>query len=237
MSVVMRQRWRHLLFLHWAVDPAAVQRALPASLAVETFDGRAWIGLVPFAMEGVRPRFLPPVPGLSSFLELNLRTYVAAPDGRAGVWFFSLDANQPIAVRAARRWFHLPYEHAEMSAAFGGLDGTTRYRSRRRGDTVDADYRYRPRGAEREASPGTLEHFLVERYLLFADTPRGLRAGRVFHEPYRYRDVDLDAWDERVFALDGLEPPGRPPDHAIWSPGVDVRVGALEPPIRTRTGA
>ena len=116
----MRQCWSGLLFLHWPVDPAMIQSRLPDGLFVDTYDNKAWLGVVPFFMDRVRPVMLPPVPGLSWFLELNVRTYVHDAQGRPGVWFFSLDCNQPLAVEIARRFFHLPYEHAAMKAARRG---------------------------------------------------------------------------------------------------------------------
>ncbi len=110
----MRQRWTGLLFLHWPVEPALVAERLPAGLHVDTFEGNAWLGAVPFFMDRVRPVGTPPLPWLSWFMELNVRTYVHDDHGNAGVWFFSLDCNQPLAVEIARRSFHLPYQHAVM---------------------------------------------------------------------------------------------------------------------------
>lgn len=101
----MRQRWEKLLFLHWAWDAAEVQRTLPLGLTVDTFEGRAWLGVVPFFMRDVRPAWVPSVPGISNFLELNVRTYVFDGRGRPGIWFYSLDCNQRLAVRAARTFF------------------------------------------------------------------------------------------------------------------------------------
>src|SRR5271165_4837799 len=111
-SPVMFQRWFHLLLLHWPVEPESVP--LPPGLQVDTFAGKGWIGIVPFFMRGVRPAGLPSIGGLSNFLELNLRTYVLDRDGRPGIWFYSLDANQPLAVWIARLCFALPYQHAAM---------------------------------------------------------------------------------------------------------------------------
>jgi len=110
----MYQQWRDLLFLHWEYPAAAIQETLPEGLFVDTFGGTAYLGIVPFFMRNSRPRFLPAVPGLSNFMELNLRTYVYDRSGIPGVWFYSLDANQPLAVEIARRIFHLPYRHAKM---------------------------------------------------------------------------------------------------------------------------
>src|SRR5438270_283963 len=115
----MRMGWRDLLFAHWPVDAAALRRLLPAGLELDLFDGRAFVGAVPFRMEGVSPRLVPNVPGLHKFPELNLRTYVKA-GGKAGVWFFSLDAGQKLAVRAARYFFHLPYFDARFRIECAG---------------------------------------------------------------------------------------------------------------------
>jgi len=113
---VMLQRWERLAFLHWRWDPDVIQRTLPPGLTVDTFQDSAWLAIVPFFMRGIRPRFCPPVPGISDFLELNVRTYVRDAQGRHGVWFYSLDCDQPLAVWTARTFFHLPYQHARMSA-------------------------------------------------------------------------------------------------------------------------
>ena len=109
------QTWTNLLFSHWRVPPETLQTLLPDGLMVETFDGDGWLGMVPFAMEKVRPWWFPAVPGISWFLETNLRTYVTLPDGRSGVWFFSLDATKRLAVRVARRFWNLPYFDADLS--------------------------------------------------------------------------------------------------------------------------
>ena len=114
--VVMKQEWSHLLFLHWEMDPAIIQEQLPPGLTVDTYDGKAYLGVVPFHMDNVRPSFCPTVPGLSWFLELNLRTYVHDENGVPGVWFFALDCDQWLAVKLARGLFHLPYQHASMES-------------------------------------------------------------------------------------------------------------------------
>lgn len=132
--VVMRQQWAHLLFLHWQWDPAEIQRTLPPGLTVDVHDGRAWLGVVPFHMNRVRPAGLPAVPWFSDFLELNLRTYVHDEQGRPGVWFYSLDCNRWLAVKIARTGFHLPYEHAGITA--GEHAGTIDFRARRHGQAT-----------------------------------------------------------------------------------------------------
>lgn len=182
---VMHQRWTNVLFAHWPVAPSVLQPLLPASLEVLTCEGTAWIGVVPFLMSNVRPRGLPPFPWLSSFPELNVRTYVRHGDVK-GVWFFSLDASNPLAVRAARRVVHLPYYDARMR--IGATDGgTIRYESERTHRNAPPAHfvaSYRPEGDVRPAAPGTIDHFLIERYLLFAAAPRGLITVRIAHSPW-----------------------------------------------------
>jgi uncharacterized protein YqjF (DUF2071 family) len=228
--VAMRQRWAHLLFLHWAWDAAAVQRTLPAGLTVDTHEGHAWLGLVPFFMQRVRPAGLPAVPWLSDFLELNVRTYVHDARGRPGVWFYSLDCNRWPAVKVARAFFHLPYEHAAMTATIAPGDGTVDYRARRRGTAAESRFRYRTAGEGREAARGTREFFLAERYTLFAHDARRdhLWTGRVAHAPYRIAPAEVLAWDDTMLRLAGFDPRGRAPDHACTAEAVDVEVFPLE---------
>jgi uncharacterized protein len=221
-SPVMFQRWLHLLFIHWPLSPRIVQRTLPRGLEVDTFDNKAWIGIVPFFMRAVRPACLPSIPGISNFLELNLRTYVRDFSGRPGIWFYSLDASQPLAVCMARAAFALPYRFADMSAkvSIGEVD----YRSRRLGSAHRLCYRYQPLEALGEARFGTLEFFLIERYRLFAWRRSKLLTGRVNHSPYQLRKVLVPHADPELFAEDGFETPVEPPAHAIYSERVDVSI-------------
>jgi uncharacterized protein YqjF (DUF2071 family) len=181
-------------------------------------------------MRNIRPRFLPAVPGISDFMELNLRTYVYDRKGVPGVWFYSLDANQWLAVKIARRYFHLPYEHAVMRARRAG-EGRMRYESLRNG-AVGAGARcafdYEAGVDLPQPAPGSLEFFLVERYRLYSNTPSGLRRGAVFHKPYPLCRADLKAWDENLLGLAGFTPTGRTPDHVSMSRGVDVTIFPLE---------
>lgn len=228
-AFVMHQRWENLLFLHWSFEPEVIQATLPKGLHVDVWDGRAWVGVVPFEMRGIRLRFLPAVPGVSDFLELNLRTYVHDDEGVPGVWFYSLDCDQALAVWTARSLFHLPYQHARMSL-HKSADGVLRYHSQRRGDAVQSVFEYQFDGAARHAQPGTLEYFLAERYLLYAQTPGGLRRGRVHHTPYPLVDARVGRWDTRLFPLAGLPEPQGAPEHVLGSRGVRVRVWGLESP-------
>ena len=228
-AFVMHQRWEELLFLHWSFPPEEIQRTLPAGLRVDTFEGRAWVGLVPFFMRGIRPRWLPGAPWISNFLELNLRTYAVDARGRPGVWFFSLDCNRAPAVWLGRGLFHLNYQHARMHATTAP-DGLVSYECQRRGAVLPSRFRWRPVSSSRAAEPGTLEFFLCERYRLFAarQTTGRIRSGRVHHAPYELAAVEVETWDDQVFAQDGLPRPGRAPDHAAACHGVRVNVFPLE---------
>lgn len=228
---VMFQKWRRLLFLHWEYDPAEIQRTLPPGLYVDTFAGKTYLGVVPFYMRDVRPRFCPAAPGVSNFLETNVRTYVYDERGVAGVWFYSLDANQWLAVQAARRFFKLPYFYAKMRAR-QGLKDEVSYTTWRRGSdpNLGSHFRYRPDGSLHQAEPGSLEFFLAERYVLFAYDPanRQLSTGRVYHPPYPLCEAQVRNWDAHLLELAGLSAPNRPPEHILMSPGVDVDIFALE---------
>lgn len=224
---VMRQRWSGLLFLHWPVDAAMIADRLPPGLHVDTFDGIAWLGVVPFFMDRVRPVGLPPVPWISWFMELNVRTYVHDSNGNPGVWFFSLDCNQPLAVEIARRAFHLPYQHAAMTSETHG--NRIRYHSRRKtADSNEALFDYQNPAITQPASAGSLEWFLVERYLLFSANPAGdLFCGRVHHAPYQIAPARCDVWSAEPLRLNGFpEPPGAPVS-MLTAATVDVKIFPL----------
>ena len=223
---VMRQRWSQLLFLHWPVDPEWIRSRLPAGLHVDLFDNRGWMGVVPFAMERVHPVGLPPLPWISWFLELNVRTYVHDDAGRPGVWFFSLDCNQPLAVEVARRFFHLPYHHARIHAACE--DGETIYTSQRRGSKNTSSFRYRNPVRAEPAPEHSLEWFLVERYLLFTTDRTGqIRSGRVHHTPYRIEAADCAEWSSEPIVEDGFGCIQGPPVSMLVAEPVDVRIFPL----------
>lgn len=164
---VMTQTWHDLLFAHWPVDAAALREKIPAGFELDTFEGQAWIAVVPFHMSNVTPRGVPALPWVSAFPELNVRTYVRVAD-TPGVYFFSLDAGNPVAVGAARTLAHLPYYTADMTVE--NENGWIRYRSRRtssRAPAAEFAGRYRPAGEPQPPTDGTLEYFLTERYCLF----------------------------------------------------------------------
>ena len=219
-KVVMRPAWHHLLFLHWEVNAALLQSKLPPGLELDTFEGRAYLGLVPFTMTGVRPRGLPHLPPLrhwyEDFHETNLRTYVRHPKFGPGVWFFSLDAASVPAVVVARHWFKLPYFYARMNLQARHQNGQRilRYVSQRQWPQPS------PAHCEVEAviaeetaaaSPGTLEHFLVERYLLYSYSRGGLFAGRVQHKPYPLQPAQVISLDESITLAAGFTRPQSPP--------------------------
>ena len=223
-----RQSWCDLLFAHWPVPAEALADLVPAPLRVQTYDGTSWVGVVPFRMEGVMRRPFPDLPWISAFPELNLRLYVEY-EGRPGVFFLSLDATNPLAVWAARRFFHLPYEHAAIDVREDG-DGFV-YASRRRDTEAAFDARYAPEGPVRETRADTLEHWLTERYCLYAVSPRGeLLRAEVHHVPWPIQDARAEVGTNTLtaphgFALDG-EPAllhfARRIDVVVWSP---TRVG------------
>lgn len=194
----MRMDWHELLFMHWEVPAKSLRPHVPDTLEIETCDGKAWLGVVPFRMTNVRPRFVPPVPGMSAFPELNLRTYVtpAGTKDKPGVWFFSLDATNRLAVRVARWSYYLPYYDANIScAANGSVNTPTIHYSSRRvhkgAPPAELDMEYRPTGKPFEAEPGTLDYFLTERYCLYAANPRGtLYRCEIAHPPWPLQPAD-----------------------------------------------
>jgi uncharacterized protein YqjF (DUF2071 family) len=226
---VMQHTWQDLLFVHWAFDPSLIQSTLPEGLYIDTFEGKAFVGIVPFFMRDVRLRSLPPIPLVSNFLELNVRTYASDREGTPGVWFYSLDANQYLAVKAARFSFGLPYYHAWMAAEKDPNTKEIRYYSRRnrRNPPPGCFFHYGGVGPVRRAEPGTLEFFLIERYVLFSKIAGKIYKGRVHHQPYPVQDACVHAWDDGLLEPDGLERPARPPDVAHYSAGVQVQVFPL----------
>ena len=228
---VMHNHWSQLLFLHWKFDPAAIQALLPPGLIVDCFEGSAWVGVVPFGMEKIRPVYCPPVPGISWFLEMNLRTYVIDEfTGIPGVWFFSLDASQWLACAVARKFFHLPYFHATMSRtchADGWIDYSSKYQA-------EPEIHFRYRAAEpttRRAEPGTLEFFLLERYVLFSWNAlrRKLSLGRVRHTPYEFCEAETTCHGGApLFTRSGLIAPQTEPDSSLFSPGVTTLIYPLQ---------
>ena len=222
--------WERLLFLHWPVDAESVRALLPPGVEVDTFEGRAWVGLVPFTMKRVRPRWAP-APGRAwyeNFHETNVRTYVVC-NSEPGVWFFSLDAASALAVVAARAWYKLPYFHARMTLQENGAN--LFYKSRRlwpRPLRASCAVAATPQGEIFHAAPETFEHFLVERYTLFSHARNRLFRGQVHHAPYPLQRAEITSCEESLVAAAGIVRPDCAP-HALYSAGVDVEIFDIEP--------
>ena len=224
----MRMRWCDLLFAHWKVDPAALQRLLPAGLELDLFDGSAYLAAVPFTMQGVSPRLVPDVPGLHAFPELNLRTYVTAR-GKPGVWFFSLDAGQKLAVRVARRFFHLPYFDARFEIR--EAEGEVAYaavRTHRGAAAAAFTAKYRPSGPVYHSTAGTLEAWLTERYCLYAADPEGrIYRGEIDHAPWPLQAAAAEIAVNTLGEWVGLPMPG-PPALLHFAKSLDVHAWLVE---------
>ena len=221
-----RQRWLDLLFAHWPVPAERLRPFVPAGVTIQEREGTSWVGVVPFRMEDVAPRGLPALPWLSAFPELNLRLYVEVGD-KPGVWFVSLDAGNPVAVRAARLLFKLPYFSADMHA--GGAGERVRYRSTRRSDPrVAFAGTYAPSGPVFEPRPGTLEHFLTERYCLYTHDSHGhVFRGEIHHPPWPLQTATAEIAENAIGEAQGIALPG-PPPLLHFSKRQDVVVWALE---------
>jgi len=221
------QTWSDLLFAHWPLPAAALRPLLPAGLPLDTFDGVAWLGVVPFRMSGVHPRLLPAVPWLSAFPELNVRTYVVR-DGRPGVFFFSLDAGNPVAVALGRGVFKLPYFRARMRSTT--RSGEIAYVSERTHHGVPRARfaaRYGPSGPGAAPSLGSLAYFLTARYCLYAAD----RAGRQYraeidHAPWPLQPAAATIAANTLAAAHGIILPEQPP-LLHFARRLDVRVWPL----------
>jgi uncharacterized protein YqjF (DUF2071 family) len=219
----MHQNWGKLLFMHWAIDVELLRPLIPARLSIDTFDGKAWIGVVPFTMWGIRASFLPAIPGTSAFHELNVRTYVHF-GGVPGVWFFSLDAAHSLAVWGARTFYHLPYFNAEMS-----LDQeakTINYASKRidkQGAPAEFQSSWIIGESLPQSTPESLEFFLTERYCLYSFHRHQLYRSRIFHQPWPLRSATLDSYQSTMIESFGIpQPQGEPLLHYAESIAVDI---------------
>ena len=223
---IMFQRWEDLLFIHRRIPATALRPLVPPPLEIDQFDGTAWVGQTPFCLTNLHARFLPPLPFASRFLEMNLRTYVRVGD-KPGIFFFSLDAANRLAVAAARLTYRLPYRYARMEMR--RADGWIHYRSKRV-DREDAEFagRYRGVGATWSPAAGSLEHFLTERYALYALLgSRTVLRGEIHHPPWEIQRAEAQIETNTVPAAHGVhlkddEPPllhlAAPQDTLIWPP-------------------
>jgi len=244
---LMYQSWGKLLFMHWPIDPEILRPLIPSQLSIDTFAGRAWIGVVPFTMWGIRASFLPSIPGTSAFHELNVRTYVHY-DGVPGVWFFSLDAANSLAVWGARTFYGLPYFKATMS--LNQRANTIDYSSVRsdgrtyaqffaadavgfRANFDSSQFQNLPQ-ARLEASwkigdplppsqPGEIEFFLTERYCLYSYRRGRLYRSRIFHDSWPLRAASVDSCKSTMIESLGIaQPEGEPLLHYAESIAVDI---------------
>ncbi len=220
---IMFQSWRDLLFAHWRMPADLLRPLIPGKLTLEEFDGSAWVGMAPFDLPDLRARWPANFP-VAGFPELNLRTYVRV-GGRPGIYFFSLDAGHRAAVRAARTFYRLPYHLADMGIEH--REDWIHYTSRRKEGEAEFVGRYRPTGSADQASPGTLEHFLVERYALYVVLGNGrvLRAD-IHHRPWQIQPAEAEFEVNTIARAAGISLPNDPPllhfaarqDTLIWAP-------------------
>ncbi len=220
-SPVMEQNWEQLLFLHWPVPVELLRAHIPASLEIDTFEGTAWVGITPFKLSGLRLLSAPPIPGLSAFNEINVRTYVHH-QGVPGIWFFSLDASRLLPALAARIFFMLPYYSADIE--FSQLAGDLAVNMKRdlRPD-IRFKARWRPGSLLRAPDVESLAFFLVERYCFFAELGGRLSFTRVYHHPWILREATVQGCESTLVGAAGLpEPAGDPLIH--FSDGVQVQV-------------
>ncbi|MFC5714347.1 YqjF family protein [Thalassorhabdus alkalitolerans] len=214
---LMNMTWKNVLFAHWSYPVEELQQILPEGMEVDTFEGRAYVGIVPFFMEDVRARFMPPQTSFA-FPELNLRTYVKV-NGEKGVYFFSLDASNPLAVELARRLFHLNYYHSAFSCETNGDD--TRYVHQRQKSPARFVGQYQPEGEVFYSKPGTLEYFLTERYRLFSSSGSQLFKGDIHHSQWPLQKASMYLKETSLFEVNSLTMPEEKP-HLLYSKGVHV---------------
>lgn len=225
----MTQRWNDLLFAHWPVPAAQITPLLPANLTADTFDGSAWVGIVPFWMDQIRMHRLPAIPGANRFPELNLRTYVREPHSNlGGVYFFSLDAGNPLAVAMARIFFKLPYYWSKMR-----IDHCDNrefcYSSHRRFAKTPAKFRARYRSLGQASDKQGLEQFLTDRYALYTADPSGaLFKGNIHHLPWPLERAEAEFELNDLPAAHGIHLPDTPP-LLHYSRELVVYIWALEP--------
>jgi len=225
---VLRQRWAELAYFHWRYDPAVVQQLLPVGLAVDSFDGSAWVGLIPFEMRNVQLGPTPPVPWLGNFIEINVRTYVVDSSGRRAVWFFSLDVPRSVIVGVARSVFSLPYCWARAAHTVDGQ--RHRYQMTRRwppSEGAFAEMGFTVAEPIDDHVVSDLEHFLSARWALITQRRGQLLFGAVAHSRWPLHRVTDVGIDQNVIEAAGLPTPDGPP-HALYSPGVDVEVAWFE---------
>jgi len=218
-----RQSWCDLLFMHWPVSAEKLRPLIPEALELDHFEGQYWIGLVPFRMEGVTKHYLPDLPWLSAFPELNVRTYVTY-EGKPGVWFFSLDATNLVAVKSARAFFNLPYFWADIKIDETG--GLFRYESRRKNCEAKLELEYKATDEPYLATPASLEYWLTERYCLYAsDSKNRLYRTEIHHVPWPLQKARATVMENTMcdflqpdYSVDPILHFAKRLDVVVWSP-------------------
>lgn len=219
---LMRQKWRNLFFLHWEYSPQEIQSTLPPTLRIDTFGGKAYIGVIPFQMKEVRLSTF--IPLASDFLEMNVRTYVIHEKWGPGIWFYSLDTNRKFLASLARRFYLLPYFYAEL----GFVQNREKFSFMLQRDNRAAYFEFLASKALPLACKGTLEYFLVERYRLFTHRNKILYYADVEHHPYPLNESSCSSWSDKIIAFFPFSPSKIDPVHCIYSAGVDVKVFPLK---------
>jgi uncharacterized protein YqjF (DUF2071 family) len=224
---VMTHRWNDLLFLHYEFPPEKIRALVPQALTVDTFEHRAWVSVTPFWINHLRPPGVPPLPWISQFAELNVRTYVTYA-GKPGVYFFSLDASHLSAVWGARVFYRLPYWHAAIKVKGRG-DARIEYHSQRTHGPRPAELRgwYGPLGGTNRAYPGSIEHFLTERYCLYSASGKRLYRADIHHLPWELQAAAVELEQNTMAAPMGIELPSQP-DLKYFSRSIKVLVWAPE---------
>jgi len=224
---LMHQSWGKLLFMHWPIDAQLLRDHIPKQLEIDTFEGSAWIGVIPFTMWGIRASFLPAIPGTDSFHELNVRTYVHL-NGVPGVWFFSLDAANKLAVWGARQFYHLPYFNAEMSLAQNGE--TINYSSVREDDdgpTAEFEAKWSIGRELPTSDPESLEFFLTERYCLYSENEGDVYRARIHHPRWPLQEASVSQLTSTMTESLGIKTPQNEP-HLRYAEAINVEIWPLK---------
>jgi uncharacterized protein YqjF (DUF2071 family) len=222
----MKQSWHNLLFAHWPIAIADLEQLIPSPLQLDVYDGKAWIGVVPFNMSGIRFRNMPPIPLTSKFAELNVRTYVTL-NNIPGVYFFSLDATNLFAVKSARYFYHLPYFFANIDIR--NEDQKIYYQCKRRGTKENFQFNgtYKPISAQYNAQPGTLDYWLTERYCLYSYYKNRVFRCDILHEPWLLQHAEADIYTNTMANINGISLPNEKP-LLHYSERLDVLTWGLE---------
>ena len=218
-------QWKSLLFLHWEVEPAQLQRFIPPGVQLDTFHDQAYLGLIVLRMHNLRPRFAPSLPWIGSFHQVNLRTYVRDEQGNRAVSFLRLETDQPLAAWFARRWFGLPYHRSDLNRPRVGIEPTAIRAAPPQAIRVGR-FAWQPQGPEYGAASGSLEEFLTERYRLVVFRGR-LRTVEIRHPPFALRHAEVYEWDSGPLLRAGLPSPAEPPPSALTAAELQVGIFGL----------